>query len=675
MEADFDFSGYATKAGLKCSDGRTITPEAFKHMDKMTVPLVWQHGHNSPENILGHVVLEGRDDGIYSYGYFNDTPWGLAAKALVHHKDIRSLSIWANELREHASRVLHGMIREVSLVLSGANPGALIDFVNIAHSDGMSEVLEDEAIIYTGLEFENIAHADSDELTIQDVYDTFTQEQMNVVHYMIGAALDAQDATIQQSAVNDENETSTESAAKATTVAEGDLTHQEGNTGMTHNVFDQNGATKVEGERHILSHDAVRGIVESAKRNGSLKHAVQEYALAHGIENIDLLFPDAKSVTDRPEFDKRRTEWVGGVLNGTHHTPFSRIKSIVADLTLDEARAKGYVTGALKKEEFFSLTKRVTTPTTVYKKQKLDRDDVVDITDFDIVAWIKMEMRFMLDEELAISVLIGDGRAVDDEDKIKDPAGAAEGAGIRSIMNDHDLYSATVNVNILDASSSYREVIDQVIRSRRLFKGSGTPTFYTTELVISEMLLLRDEMGRREFKTLEELANELRVTSVVVVEAMEREPTLIGIIVNLADYTMGTDKGGEVNWFDDFDIDYNQLKYLIETRCSGALTKIRSALVLRSVAAGAALVVPVSPVQVDDEATVVNTTGVTYKVSAFTGLVTYNAAPVTVGATVTASFPIVLPDGASVTVEATPASASYYFANNVEDQWTFDYEA
>jgi hypothetical protein len=349
-------------------------------------------------------------------------------------------------------------------------------------------------------------------------------------------------------------------------------------------------------------------------------------------------------------------------------TPFSRIKSLSADLTLDEARAKGYVKGNLKKEQFFAVAKRVTTPQTIYKKQKLDRDDVVDITDFDVVAWIKGEMRLMLEEELAGAILIGDGREVDDDDKIKTD-------NIRPIATDDDLYAATININVDDASSSWLEFVDSVIANRQFYKGTGVPTMYTTEYVVAKMLTLRDAQGRRLYRTLDELAAELRVAAIVPVEILERDADLVAIIVNLQDYTVGADKGGEVSTFEDFDIDYNQHKYLIETRVSGALTKIRSALVYRKVAGAAALVTPAAPVQEDDEVTVTNTTGATYKIAAFTGAVTYNASPVVVGDTVTASFPIVLPDGGSVTVEATPASGSYYFANNVEDEWTFDYEA
>ena len=669
-----DFSGYATKAGLKCSDGRTITPEAFKHMSGVSVPLVWQHNHSSPENVLGHVILEGVADGVRAHGFFNSTKQGQDAKIMVQHKDVNSLSIWANNLVEKSKQVLHGTIREVSLCLSGANPGAIIDYVQVVHGDGDVETLSDEAIIHTGLTLEPgdapvIEHATS-EPTVQDVYDSLSQEQKDVVNFMIGAALEEATAnTAAHSEEPEENETTEEQSTTEDTTAvdEGDLEHKEGTTGMPRNVFDQNGEQddKTAGKRHYLSHADKLSIFEEAQKTGqTMKGAVEAYAMAHGIENIDLLFPDARSVMDRPEWDKRRTEWVAGVLNGTNHTPFSRIKSLSADLTLDEARAKGYVKGSLKKEQFFALTKRTTGPKTIYKKQKLDRDDIIDITDFDVVAWLKVEMRFMLEEELARAILIGDGRAVDDEDKIDDPAGASSGNGIRSIYNDDDLYAASVYVNVGDASSSYNEVVDAVIAARQFYKGSGQPTFYTTEPVITQFMLLRDTIGRRIFRTIDELANELRVSAIVAVEAMEDIPDLLGIMVNLVDYTVGADRGGEVNLFDDFDIDYNQNKYLIETRVSGALTKIRSALVIRKTASAAALVVPTEPAFVANVITVPTITGVTYKRGDTNATVT-TGAPITLNSTTLTSL----------VIYAVPASASYFFANNIEDEWTFVYEA
>jgi hypothetical protein len=668
MEAA-DFSGYATRAGLKCTDGRTIAPSAFQHMDGEQVPLVWQHGHNSPENILGHAVLQARDDGVYAYGFFNNTTQGQNAKALVQHKDINRMSIYANKLVERGQQVLHGMIREVSLVLSGANPGALIDYVAVQHDDGEIQQLDDEAIIYTGLELEHedvpveedaelaLTHAIAADATIADVYNSMTPEQQGVCHYLVGAALDEVGASVTQA---DEDGEGAAETTETTETEDETLTHKEGTT-VSRNVFDQSDKAPA-AERHVLSHADVQGIVSAAQKTGSLKQAVEDYALAHGINDIDLLFPEARSITDRPEWDKRRTEWVAGVLNGTRKSPFSRVKSMVADLTLEEARAKGYIKGNLKKEQFFGLTKRTTTPTTIYKKQKLDRDDIVDITDFDVVAWMKTEMRFMLEEELARAILIGDGRDVADEDKIKDPAGATDGAGIRSIANDDDLYAPTFYVNLADASSSYMELMEAMIRARKFYKGTGNPTLYTTESVITEFLLLRDAQERRYFRTVDDLAAELRVSSIVAVEPMEDEATVIAIMVNLDDYNIGADKGGEVSLFDDFDIDYNQFKYLIETRISGALVKIRSALVFRTVDSGDTLVAPTEPAFVANVITVPTITGVTYKRA-------------DTDATVTTGAPITLTSGQSLTIYAVPASGSYFFANNVEDEWTFTYEA
>jgi hypothetical protein len=664
-ELTHDFGGYVTKAGLKCADGRTITPEAFKHMDGVTVPLVWQHGHNSPDNVLGHVLLEARADGVYGRGFFNETKQGQNTKALVQHKDIRALSIWANGLVEKAKQVFHGMIREVSLTIAGANPGAFIDYIQIEHGDGDVVTSADEAIIHTGLEIDFVEHADEQTtevdgetlvdmlahagLTVKDVYNTMTDQQKNVLHYLVGVAIERG------------NNMPNTTVAQTDEKTEGDLEHkEEGTNEVTHNVFDQTDKTKSEGEiKHSLTPADVKEIVELAKQSGSLKHGVQQYALAHGIENIEILFPDAKSVDATPQMDARRMQWVEGVLGGIKHPPFSRIKTRVADLTLDAARAKGYVKGNFKEEEFFSVTQRTTTPTTVYKKQKLDRDDIVDITEFDVVVWLKAEMRLMLREELARAVLIGDGRAVNDPDKIKDPVGAQDGIGIRSIANDHEMYAATVNLNLGDASSSITEFIDEVIRSRPLYKGSGAPTLYTTDTYLSQMILVKDTQGRRLYNSQADLEAALRVSGIVIVEPLENDPTLIGILVNLVDYSMGTDAGGEVNLFDDFDIDYNQFKYLIETRCSGALTTIRSAIVYRTTASTNVLVVPNAPtfVPATGVVTIVATTGIVYK----------NAAT---NATLATGAQTALAAGDSLTVRATPA-AGYYLEDNINDEWTF----
>jgi len=681
-----DFSGWATKADLKCSDGRIILKGAFAHQDKVQVPLVWQHGHSEPSNILGHTILENRDEGVYCYGYFNDTEQAENAKKLVTHKDISALSIFANQLVEKAKKVSHGIIREVSLVLAGANPGALIDNIELQHGDGDLVVIDDEAVIYTG----ELLHAESEEEigepgsppeetpnegeggeeeqqegseeggeeesaeegegedgpTVQDVYDSMSDEQKEVVHYMVGAALDGS-ATENEEVVQHGDDPNNEEKDQRT---------------MKRNVFEQeNGGKEGDGAKHELSHDAIKGIVADANRLGSLKEAVEEYAIKHGIENIDILFPDARNVTSTPEFDKRRTEWVSAVINGTNHSPFSRIKSLVADITHEEARARGYIKGNLKKEEWFGLVKRVTTPSTIYKKQRLDRDDIIDITDFDVVAWLKGEMRLMLDEELARAVLIGDGLEVDDEDKIKDPAGSNEGAGIRSILHDDDLYAATVNVNIDDASSSPSEIVDAVLLNMGLYKGSGSPTFFTTLPMLTKMLLAKDTLGRRLYRTASDLASELQVASIQTVEVLEQEDDLVGIIVNLRDYTLGADRGGDVAMFDDFDIDYNQYKYLIETRLSGALTKIRSAIIVKKVAGSDALVTPAAPTYDPEtgEVTIVDTTGVVYKRTDTNATVNAAGSPYTVD------------EGESLTIEATPASGKY-FANNVDDEWTFE---
>lgn len=685
-----DFSGYATKVGLRCSDGRTIMKDAFAHQDKQTLPLVWQHNHDEPSNVLGHVLLENRDDGVYAYGFFNETTQAQNAKTLVHHKDVKSLSIYANQLTEKAKQVLHGFIREVSLVLSGANPGALIDNITLAHGDGEMVTLEDEAIIYTGLE---IVHADGgsnssssteattttekkEPPTVQEVYDSMTDEQKDVVHYFVGAALEGATETLQQDSVT----SSTSSESKTETVTQDAATHSNGTNSntiaatttettdnskegrrMTRNVFENNGGggTKTE-ERPTLTHDAIRGIVDDARKRGSLREAVDAYAFQHGIENIELLFPDAKALSSTPEFDSRRIEWVRGVIDSARKTPFSRIKSLVADITFDEARARGYIKGNLKKEEWFGISKRVTTPATVYKKQKLDRDDILDITDFDVVVWLKAEMRLMLDEELARAILVGDGRNVADPDKIKDPAGTPEGSGIRSIYNDHELYVARVNVNLADANSTPLELVDSVVTNMRFYKGSGSPTFYTSLTRLNYMLLARDGVDRRLWRNPAELASELGVKEIVTIEALENVPDLVGIVVNMSDYTLGTDRGGELNFFDDFDIDYNQYTYLYETRLSGALTKIRSAVVFHAQADTDTLVVPAAPDfdPATGAITINDTADVVYKRSDTDATVTNGGSPYTVSV------------GQSLTIYATPA-AGHYVANNVEDSWTF----
>lgn len=648
-----DFSGYATKANLKCTDGRTIMPNAFQHQDNSRVPLVWQHGHNDPENVLGHAILENREDGVYAYGFFNESTKASHAKGLLEHQDINMMSIWANNLIERSGKVIHGAIREVSLVLSGANPGALIESVTIRHSDGDEYTVDDEAIIYTGLEIElkhesgnkmamtesapaASAATDNSDMTVQDIYETMNEAQKEVLHYMVGEAIDS----VQQSDITEEDNT----------IEHGNI---EGESQMT-NVFEKNGGGEVSS---TISHSDIQGIVADATKNGSLRGAVENFALTHGITDIDILFPEARSVDTLPEWNSRRVEWVGSLLGATRKSPFSRIKTISADITADEARAKGYITGNLKKEEFFSVSKRVTTPTTIYKKQKLDRDDMVDITDFDVVTWLKFEMRLMLDEELARAILMGDGRDVADDDKIN-------ADNIRPIVSDHELYTTTINVNVSDASSSQQEVIDAIVLNRSKYKGTGTPNMYTTEGQIAKFLLMKDTLGRRIYSNLAELASELRVAAIIPVEVLESDPTIIAVLVNPVDYVVGADNGGSVSMFDDFDIDYNQYKYLIETRVCGALVKLKSAMVVRSVPGASVLVSPNAPAfnEATGVLTVTNQTGVVYTR-------TVNGANPTVVNAAGSPYAAIAA-GSSITITATPATG-YYFATSDNDTFVF----
>ena len=583
METNFDFCGWATRNDLKCSDGRVIRKDAFKHNDGQKVPLVWNHQHNSQDEVLGHAILENREEGVYAYCSFNDSDSGKTAKILVQHGDIDALSIYANQLQQQGPNVMHGNIREVSLVLAGANPGAFIESV-IKHG----EECEEEGIIYTGenITLEHSGCGDSsdkkkkkkelehskeepkeeedekvdnkEDKTIGEVFETLTEEQKTAVYAMLGRALEHSDEEEELKNNNDE----------------------EDNT-MKHNLFDD----ETKKDENVLSHDAMETIIADGKRYGSLKESFLAHAQEYGIENIDYLFPEAKSLNTPPDFIKREMGWVQKVMSGTHHTPFSRIKSMFADITEDEARAKGYIKGKLKKEEVFSLLKRTTTPTTIYKKQKLDRDDVIDITDFDVVAWLKSEMRMMLDEEIARAILVGDGRLASSDDKINE-------SNIRPIWKDEDLYNIKSTIEVDAAATADQKAkafIRACIKSRKNYKGSGDPTLYTTEDVVTDCLLLEDTTGRVIYDTMEKLRTALRVKEIVTVPVMEgltRTTTegdtlnLMGIIVNLADYNVGADKGGAINMFDDFDIDYNQQKYLIETRCSGALIKPFSAISL-----------------------------------------------------------------------------------------------
>lgn len=601
MGKTYDFSGWATRNDYKCSDGRTIRRNAFIRNDGQKVPLVWNHQHNDPNNVLGHALLENREDGVYAYCTLNDTEAGQNAKELVKHGDVSSLSIYANQLKQDGGDVLHGIIREVSLVLAGANPGAYIDSIMVH-----GEESEDSAIIYSGEELafdeapiehsdepeesnndtlehaeeepkaeepaaeEVIEHADTNpegkemadsERTVKDVFDEMTEEQKNVVYFMVGQALE--DA--------------------------------EGDADMKHNVFENDNYE----QDNYLSHADMEAIFQNAKRTGSLKEATEDYlahaypvddhgnTITYGIANVDYLFPEYKNVTETPEWVKRPDEWVSKVMDGVKKSPFARIKSMFADITPDEARAKGYVKAGQKVEEVFNLMKRTTDPQTIYKKQKMDRDDLIDITDFDVVAWLKKEMRMMLDEEIARAVLIGDGRSALATDKIGE-------THIRPIVSDDDFYSIKVPVTFGQSDTDdqkAKKVIRAAVKARKNYRGSGNPVLFTTEDWLTNMLLMEDTTGRLLYNDAKQLATALRVSDIVTVPVMENNTRTdsssnvwdtIGIIVNLKDYNMGADKGGAVAMFDDFDIDVNQEKYLIETRCSGALVRHHSAIILES---------------------------------------------------------------------------------------------
>lgn len=568
----YDFSGWATKNNLKCSDGRIIMKDAFKHNDGQTVPLVWNHQHNDPLNVLGHALLENRDNGVYAYCTFNDTEAGRNAKMLVEHGDVKALSIYANQLKQKGGNVEHGMIREVSLVLAGANPGAFIDSI-LRHGEASDE----EGVIYTGEEIA-LYHADENqnekeegdekvenknEKTVQDVVDSMTEEQKNVMYALIGQALE--DKAVEHSNIENNG----------------------GEEEMKHNVFEN------DNNKQELAHADMETILKNAKRCGSLKEAVLQHADEHGDaiynnygikpnaddEGISMLFPEYKNLNNVPEFIKRDTGWVAQVMGGVHHTPFSRIKSMFADIREDEARALGYMKGDLKKEEVFSLLKRTTDPQTIYKKQKLHRDDVIDITSFDVVAWIKQEMRMMLEEEIARAILIGDGRLADDDNKIQQQH-------IRSIANEDPLFAIHKQLEVAEGEDKAKGFIKSVLRARKDYKGSGEPTMFLAEDMLVEMLLLEDKNGRVIYESEAALARALRVKNIVTVPVMEgaknldKTKNVLAIVVNLKDYNVGADKGGAVGMFEDFDIDYNAQKYLIETRCSGALVKPFSAIVI-----------------------------------------------------------------------------------------------
>lgn len=567
---NYDFCGWATKNDLQCSDGRIIRRDAFKHNDGQKVPLVWNHDHTDPYRVVGHALLENRDEGVYAYGYFNDTDLGNTAKIYVQHGDINQLSIYANQLKQQGPNVMHGNIREVSLVLAGANPGAYIESV-IAHDDESDE----EAVIYTG-ENISLSHAEgvkeetkpmaeSSEKTVKDVFDTLTEDQKTLFYSLIGKALEGDD--------NEDNE---------------DDEMKQGDEDMKHNVFDTDTNQKDE----VLAHSEIlNDIVADAKRYGSLKESFLQHAAANNITNYNYLLPEPKSLNTPPEWIKEDDSWVAKVMRSVHHTPFSRVKSMFATLDEAEARARGYIKGNMKKDLALSVLKRTTSPTTVYIKMKMDRDDVVDITDFDVVAWQRAEMRGQLDRELARAMLLGDGRELSSDDKINEQ-------NIRPVLKDDDMYTIKYTVksgqdykvttnSASDNDSVAKGVIRAAIKSRKEYKGSGNPTFFTTEDLLTELLLIEDQNGRRIYDSINTLATAMRVKEIVTVPEMESHTDIYGIIVNMADYTTGADKGGAVNMFDDFDIDYNQMKYLMETRMSGALTKPYSAIVLKKEAGGA----------------------------------------------------------------------------------------
>lgn len=559
MAKKYDFSGYATKVDLTCADGRVIRKDAFKHNDGQKVPLVWQHMHDSPDNILGHALLENREDGVYAYCSFNDTISGKRSKVLVEHGDIVALSIHANQLKQKGNAVLHGMIREVSLVLAGANPGAFIDDIGLEHSD--SDVPSDDVLISMdlGITTDEIEHGAGSEKTVKDVFDSMNEEQKEVVYAMLAQALgEGED--------DGEDDEANHSA--------------DGGNEMKHNAFEKNGREDSKGaSKNTLTHEErsefFQAVIETAKKTGSLREAVMEHAVDYGIENIEVLFPDAQALTRDPQWLKREDGWVSTVLGGINKSPFSRIKSIFADMDFDAARAKGYIKATEKKEVYFKAAKRVTTPTTVYVKQKLDRDDIIDVTDFDIVAMVRFQLRTLLDEELALAAILGDGRAVDNPDKIPEE-------NIRPIWTEEDLY---VVKELLTSKTDYKAMIKQIAFSHKNYKGSGSPIFLTTADLHSQFLWVEDDNGRRIYESDATLCAALRVSAIVEMPPMEdktrvvnaKTRDLLGIKVNLKDYNFGADKGGQVASFDDFDIDFNQYKYLMETRVSGAMTKAYAA--------------------------------------------------------------------------------------------------
>ena len=610
MNKDYDFGGWATKNNIKCSDGRTILKDAFKQNDGQKVPLVWNHQHNDPSEVLGHALLENREEGVYAYCKFNNTESGQTAKSLVTNGDVDKLSIYANRLKTHMNNVMHGCIREVSLVLAGANPGAFIDTV-ISH--GEDAEAEEEGIIYTDEHIETIEHSDDEsdkkgetdmedenkkvdeekkdennEKTIQEVFETLNEEQKNAVYAIVGQALEHSNDSEDESEDDSKDESEDDSENKDNDSEDNsENNNDEGEEDMKHNVFDND-----KNNDEVLQHSEIlASAIQDAKKYGSLKESVIEHAAINNITDIGKLFPDATALNKEPIMIEKDQTWVGKIINTIKHTPFSRVKVTMGKMTEPQARAKGYIKGNKKTNIQMAALNRIVTPTTVYIKNEIDRDDVIDITDFDVVAWQKREMRKELDKELALAALLGDGRDISDNDKINEQ-------NIIPIIKDVDTftikYTITEGVDYKQANNSAsnndsftKGIIRAAIRSRKEYKGSGSPTFFTTEDYLTDMLLIEDQNGRRIYESLDQLALALRVKEIVTIPEMEQEAykDIVGVIVNMADYTMGADKGGSVNMFDDFDIDYNQMKYLMETRCSGALTVPYSAIVLKKTAA------------------------------------------------------------------------------------------
>ena len=701
-----DFSGWATKNNIECSDGRTIMHNAFAHQDNYRVPLVWKHQRNDMSNVLGHAHLEDRAFGIYAYGYFDrDNPKAVKAKQLVDNKEINALSIYATGLTQRGKKVYHGDIEEVSLVPSGANPGALIDNIQLSHGDELDSGDHSEAIIYTGLTLE---HQDSNDegadvaettettgKTIQEVIDGMSQEQKDVLYHMIGKVAeqsgvedeedseDSEDTSedtndsedsdkddekdkkdVEHQEKDDEDEEESVEHSETTITKEDFLAHvdnhiehtmKEGFEAMSRNAFEQYGKGTPSGEDTLgnstLTHANFSTLIEDARKSGgTLKEAVLEHADEYGISNIEMLFPDARNLNNQPDFISRRMEWVKTVLNGTKHSPFAKVKTVHADITEPEARARGYIKGKMKKEEVFKLLKRTTAPGTIYKKQRLDRDDILDIVDFDVVVWLRQEMRLMLEEEIARAILVGDGRDALSEDKVKDPEGAVQGEGIRSILHDNELYAHPVT---LAPNVAPKDMVKGIVRARSHYRGSGRPSMFISDNAMTDLMLEEDKFGRPLYGSEQELADKLRVKEIVTVELFDEHEDLLAMLVNLQDYTIGSNKGGEITNFEDFDIDFNQHKYLMETRLSGGLTKPKSAIVIKR-AQGTA-VTPSAPT-FDAESNMI-------EIPSVTGVEYYVNDEIVEG---------VIEIEETTEVEASPAEG-YYFNSGVTRHWTYSY--